>query len=51
MGMETLVYFRAQGIDVCARVSPTAGATAGARLKLAADLNHMHLVDGSGRVL
>jgi multiple sugar transport system ATP-binding protein len=52
MGMETLVYFPAQGIDVCGRVSPTAGAAAGARLKLAADLNHMHLVDErTGKVL
>ena len=52
MGMETLVYFAAQGVDISARVSPTAGAAAGARLKLAADLNHMHLVDDrTGKVL
>ncbi len=52
MGMETLVYFPVQDFQVCARVSSAAGAAAGARLKLAADLNHMHLIDArSGRVL
>jgi multiple sugar transport system ATP-binding protein len=52
MGMDTLVNFRAQGADVYARVSPAAGATAGARLRLAADLNYMHLVDdATGKVL
>jgi multiple sugar transport system ATP-binding protein len=52
MGMETLVYFPVQGVQACARVSSAAGAVAGARLKLAADLDHMHLIDArSGRVL
>jgi multiple sugar transport system ATP-binding protein len=52
MGMETLVYFPVQGIDVCARVSPTAGAAAGSRMKLVADLNYMHLIDDrTGKVL
>ena len=31
MGMETLVFFRISGLDVCARVSPNAGAREGAR--------------------
>src|SRR5246500_5944510 len=45
LGMETLVFFRVDGIDVCARVSPDAGAREGARMRLAASLDHMHLID------
>src|SRR6516162_4198627 len=52
LGMETLVFFRVNGIDVCARVSPDAGAREGARMRLAASLDHMHLIDdASGCVL
>jgi multiple sugar transport system ATP-binding protein len=52
MGMETLVYFPINGTQLCGRVNPKAGAQDGAPLKLAADLNNMHLIDGaSGRVL
>src|SRR5262249_59166529 len=52
LGMETLVFFRVNGVDVCARVSPNAGAREGARMRLAASLDHMHLIDaGSGCVL
>jgi multiple sugar transport system ATP-binding protein len=52
MGMETLAYFQINGTDVCARVSPNAGAAAGARMRLAAATDHMHLIDsGSGKVL
>jgi multiple sugar transport system ATP-binding protein len=52
MGMETLVHFHVNGTDVCGRVNPTAKAQAGQSMKLVADLNHMHLIDGeSGRVL
>ncbi len=52
MGNETLVYFSIAGKELCGRVSPTAGAREGARLKLAAQLDHMHLIeDASGRVL
>ena len=47
MGMETLVYFSVDGISVCARVSPDAGAAAGRPLRLAAKLAQMHLIDGS----
>src|SRR5438105_1079579 len=42
LGMETLLHFTLQGIDVCARVDPAAGAPAGSRVTLVADLNHMH---------
>jgi multiple sugar transport system ATP-binding protein len=52
LGMETLLHFTLQGIDICARVDPSAGAPAGTRVQLAAHLNHMHLIDGeSKRVL
>ena len=49
LGMETLLHFTLQGIDVCARVDPSAGAPAGSRATLAADLNHMHLIDGDSK--
>ncbi len=45
MGMETLVYFLVNGVEVCGRVNPNAGARSGAVMKLAADLNNMHLID------
>jgi multiple sugar transport system ATP-binding protein len=45
LGMETLVFFRINGIDVCARVSPNAGAREGVRMRLAASLDNMHLID------
>jgi multiple sugar transport system ATP-binding protein len=52
LGMETLVFFRINGIDVCARVSPNAGAREGVRMRLAASLDNMHLIEGaSGRVI
>jgi multiple sugar transport system ATP-binding protein len=52
MGMETLVYFLVHGVEVCGRVNPNAGARAAARMRLVADLNHMHLIDDTnGRVL
>ena len=52
LGMETLVFFRINGIDVCARVSPDAGAREGVRMRLAASVDNMHLIeDASGRVI
>ena len=52
MGMETLVYFTIAGAEVCGRVNPNAGATAGKPMKLRADLSNMHLIDdGTGKVL
>jgi multiple sugar transport system ATP-binding protein len=47
MGMETLVYFPLNGTQVCGRVNPNAGAKDGAPLRLAADLNNMHLIDAA----
>jgi multiple sugar transport system ATP-binding protein len=52
LGMETLVFFRINGVDVCGRVSPDAGAREGQRMRLAAAVDHMHLIeDATGRVL
>jgi multiple sugar transport system ATP-binding protein len=51
MGMETLIYCTIADTEVCARVSPNAGAREGVRMKLAAHLDNMHLIDDTGRVL
>jgi multiple sugar transport system ATP-binding protein len=52
MGMETLVYFTVNGVDICGRVNPNAGAAESQSMKLRADLNNMHLIDDtSGKVL
>jgi multiple sugar transport system ATP-binding protein len=52
MGMDTLVHFLVHDTDVCGRVSPNAGAVAGQRMRLIADMNHMHLIDdATGKVL
>jgi multiple sugar transport system ATP-binding protein len=45
MGMETLVYFTLEGTQVCGRVSPNSPARAGGPMRLAADLNNMHLLN------
>jgi multiple sugar transport system ATP-binding protein len=45
MGMETMVYFTIDGVEVCGRVEPSAAGNAGERMRLAADLRHMHLID------
>ena len=45
MGMETLIYFTMEGTQVCGRVNPNAGAQDGAPLRLAVDLNNMHLLN------
>ena len=45
MGMETLIYFALEGTQVCGRVSPNAGARDGGPLRLAVDLNNMHLLN------
>jgi multiple sugar transport system ATP-binding protein len=52
MGMETLVFFRVDGTDICGCTNPAAGAQPGKPLKMLADMDHMHLIDDeSGRVL
>jgi multiple sugar transport system ATP-binding protein len=45
MGMETMVYFIVEGVEVCGRVNPTAAKDAGETMTLVADLTHMHLID------
>ena len=45
MGMETMVYFVVDGVEVCGRVNPTAAGNAGESMQLVADMNHMHLID------
>ena len=52
MGMETLVHLRMQGAEICSRIDPTTPAEPGRPLRVAADLNHMHIIDPvSGKVL
>ncbi len=51
MGNETLVYFTVAGEALCGRVNPNAGAADGQPMRLAANLNHMHLMDAAGVVL
>jgi multiple sugar transport system ATP-binding protein len=47
MGNETMVFFSISGTEVCGRVDPNAGAKTGANLKMAAHLDHMHLIDNA----
>jgi multiple sugar transport system ATP-binding protein len=50
--METLIYFTLEGRQICGRVNPNAGARDGAGLRLAVDLNNMHLLnEGTGAVI
>jgi multiple sugar transport system ATP-binding protein len=52
MGNETMVFFAISGTEVSGRIDPNAGARVGAALKMAAHLDHMHLIENaSGRVL
>ena len=45
MGMETMVFFKVNGTEVCARVEPSAATAPGQPMRLYANLNHMHLID------
>jgi multiple sugar transport system ATP-binding protein len=45
MGMETMVYFIVDGVEVCARVSPEAAQEPGERMRFMAEMRHMHLID------
>jgi multiple sugar transport system ATP-binding protein len=47
MGMETMVFFRIGGTEVCGRVEPTAAKAPGETMQLRANLDHMHLIDPS----
>src|SRR5688572_16952761 len=45
MGMETMVFFKINGTEVCGRVEPSAARGAGESMTLRANLDHMHLID------
>ena len=52
MGMETMIYFAIDGTEICARVSPESAMAPGERMRLMADMRHMHLIDpASERVI
>jgi multiple sugar transport system ATP-binding protein len=52
MGNETMVFISINGVEVCCRTDPNAGAKVGAPMRIAAHLDHMHLIENaSGRVL
>ena len=44
MGMETMVFFRLAGVEMCARLAPDSGVEVGKPMRLKADLAHMHLI-------
>ena len=45
MGNETTVFFTFGGVEVCARIDPSAASGPGSVIALMADMNHMHLID------
>jgi multiple sugar transport system ATP-binding protein len=52
MGMETMVFFRLDGQEICGRVDPGSAAGPGQPMRLFANMDHMYLIDPqSGAVL
>src|SRR5215475_3147628 len=49
MGMETMVYFVVDGVEVCGRVNPAAARNVGESMRLVADLSQMHLIESDQR--
>jgi multiple sugar transport system ATP-binding protein len=45
MGMETMVFFRLDGQEICGRVDPGSAAGPGQPMRLFANMDHMHLID------
>jgi multiple sugar transport system ATP-binding protein len=45
MGMETMVYFMVDGVEVCGRVNPAAAGAPGQPMRQVAELGNMHLID------
>ena len=45
LGEKITGHFTLEGVQVCGRVNPNAGARDGAPLRLAMDLNNMHLLN------
>jgi len=52
MGMETMVFFAINGTEYCSRVEPSSASDAGTKMRLQANVDHMHLIDpASGAVV
>ena len=51
MGMETMVFFRVDGQEICGRVDPGSAAGAGETMRLHANMKHMHLIDPQSGVV
>ena len=45
LGMETMVYFTINGVELCGRVSPEADPRPGQTISLVIDIGKMHLID------
>jgi len=45
MGMETMVFFTLNGVEICGRVDPASASAPGEPMRLYANLDHMHLID------
>ncbi len=45
MGMETMVFFTVDGQEICGRVDPGSAAGPGEKMRLYANMDHMHLID------
>mgnify|MGYP002019427643 FL=1 len=45
LGMETMVYFTINGVEVCGRVSPEADPRPGQTASLSFDADKIHLID------
>jgi len=45
LGMETMVFFNVNGNEICGRVDPASARGPGESMRLAANVEHMHLID------
>jgi multiple sugar transport system ATP-binding protein len=45
MGMETMVFFKVDGQEICGRVEPSSATGPGETMRLYANMEHMHLID------
>jgi multiple sugar transport system ATP-binding protein len=45
MGMETMVFFKVNGQEICGRVDPGSAAGPGEKMRLYANMDHMHLIE------
>lgn len=52
MGMETMVFFfTVNGTEICGRVEPNSAGDAVAKMRLHANVDHMHLIDPASGVV